>query len=59
MVSMDSKETYAKIQGLEKELFNYQHRMRENEQRERQYIDEIHTLEGHIEKLTFQLENAH
>jgi hypothetical protein len=29
MVSMDSKETYSKIQILEKEMYNYQHRLRD------------------------------
>lgn len=53
MVSQDSKETYGKIQALEKELYGLQHRIRDHEQRERHFIDEIHTLEGHIDKLTF------
>ena len=33
--------------------------MRDVEARERNYIDEIHTLEGHIDKLTYQLEMVH
>ena len=53
MVSQDGKESYQKIQNLEKDLFGYQHRMRDVEARERNYIDEIHTLEGHIDKLTY------
>lgn len=44
---------------MEKDLITVQHRLREKEQRERQYIDEIHQLERHIDNVTIQLEAAH
>jgi hypothetical protein len=33
--------------------------MRDLDIKERNYIDEIRTLEGHIDKLTYQLEMVH
>jgi hypothetical protein len=40
-------------------MITLQHRLRDKEQRERQYIDEIHQLERHIDNITVQLEAAH
>lgn len=56
MITQGNKEQVIRIQNLEKDLFSYQHRMRDVELKERNYIDEIRALEGHIDKLTYQVE---
>jgi hypothetical protein len=43
---------------LEKDCYGAQLRLRESEQREQQCIQEIHTLERHIDHLTHQLDLA-
>lgn len=56
MITQGNKEQVLRTQNLEKDLFTYQHRMKDIEQRERNFVDEIRTLEGHIDKLTYQVE---
>ena len=46
------------MQELEKELYGTQLRLREVEQREQSCIQEIHTLERHIDHITHQYELA-
>ena len=58
-LSNDNKDVYGRGQSMEKEVVTLSHRLRDKEQRERQYIDEIHQLERHIDNITIQLEAAH
>ena len=57
-LTQEAKDTYAQLQVLEKELYGTQLRLREVEQREQSCIQEIHTLERHIDHLTHQYELA-
>ncbi len=57
-MSQDSKESYGRIQALEKDVYGATLRLREVETREQACIQEIHTLERHIDNLTHQLELA-
>ena len=41
-LSNDNKDVYGRGQSMEKEVVTLSHRLRDKEQRERQYIDEIH-----------------
>ena len=55
-MSIENKEAYARIQALEKDVYGAQMRLRDVELREQNCIQEIHTLERHIDHLTHQLE---
>jgi chromosome segregation ATPase len=57
-VTTENKESYARIQSLEKELYGAQLRLNDLETRESACIQEIHTLERHIDHLTHQLDLA-
>lgn len=58
-MSSDTQGVYVKTQTLEKELYTWQLRVKELEHKEQTYFQEIQTLERHIDKLTYQLEQAH
>ena len=51
-ITQENKDSYARIQALEKEVYGAQLRLRDVETREQACIQEIHTLERHIDHLT-------
>lgn len=58
-LTQENREAYLQLQALEKELYGCQMALREVQAREQNCIQEIHTLERHIDHLTHQMELAH